>query len=112
MLCFSQRMCRHKTPCVLRGLAKRQTPGPSTVLKFLLLCGPHHHQRPWSCLMHWRRHLGVLDVSVLHIQTETILSAHVLSVCKYPYKHLTSTFVSPNCVLHRTCGIHSLDTVI
>lgn len=62
--------------------------------------------------MHWRRHLGVLDVSVLHIQTETILRAHVLSVCKYPYKHLTCTFVSPNGVLHRTCGIHSLDTVI
>lgn len=29
-------------------------------------------------------HLGGLDVSVLHIQTETMLNAHTLSMCKYP----------------------------
>lgn len=112
MLCFSQRTCRHKTPCAQSGLAKRQALGPSIVLKPLLPYGPSHRQRSWSCLMHCGRHLGGLDVSVLYIQTKTMLNARTLSMCKYPYKHLTCTFVSRNCVLDRTCWIHSLDTVI
>jgi len=41
---------------------------------------------------------GGLDVSVLHIQTKTMLNAHTLSMCKYAYKCLACTFVSINCV--------------
>lgn len=98
MLCFSQRMCRHKIPCARIGVAKRETVGPSIVLKYLLPFGPSHHRRPWSCLMH----LGGLDVSVLHIQTETMLNAHTLSMCKYP---LQASDVHQT-VLHRTCWSH------